>query len=267
MNVTNLPVLIINLATRPDRWDSMLQQLSSLGFNNITRIDAVVGKNLDLENIDITLHTKHIIKHPEQRSSHYQLHTVGAIGCTLSHLKCYNYMLNNNINECLIFEDDCLFTKDFASNLTREINICKSNNMDLLVFGYNKEFDPEIKGNYKTVNNFFGTHSYYINKTGAQVLKQYIYPIEVHMDAYISLLLTLNKINGMLSVKSICFPDDFGTDIEHGKCIKCYINNSTSITYLQKNISIKSFKQILFFLLLSIVLFLLYIFFKRKIKQ
>lgn len=36
----------------------------------------------------------------------------GVIGCCLSHLKCYNKIINSNDDYALIFEDDCCFIKN-----------------------------------------------------------------------------------------------------------------------------------------------------------
>lgn len=230
--ILNLPLFIINLKSRPDRFSSSHSALTKFGFKNINRIDAVVGKELDLDTIDISLYTRYLLENKNKRCSHYQLHTLGAIGCSLSHYKCWEIITQNKFEECLIFEDDCDFNKDFLINLSKEYLIYKNLNCDILIFGYNYSFDSKlIEDKYKQANNFFGTHGYLVNKQGVSKLKKYFFPLENHLDAYFSLLIYHKYINGILSKNSILYTDDYGSDIGHGDCHLCVMNDIYNKNY------------------------------------
>jgi len=101
--------LYINLETRTDRRTHVEQQLKSIGIENAQRFNAIRPKSGD-----------------------------GAIGCSLSHLKCVEYAKNQGWEHVLIVEDDIWFIEPerFASQLTNFF----SNNLDwdvVLVAGNN----------------------------------------------------------------------------------------------------------------------------------
>lgn len=73
-------VLYINLAERTDRHEHILQQMNLIGLNPFAqRFDAI------------------------------KLRQGGALGCSVSHLKCLQLALNNRWDHVLICEDDILF--------------------------------------------------------------------------------------------------------------------------------------------------------------
>jgi len=82
MNINNISdiknIVYINLDTRPDRKTHIEEQLNSIGFKNIRRFKAIKTTN-------------------------------GAIGCTMSHLKCLEDAREKGLSHLLICEDDTLF--------------------------------------------------------------------------------------------------------------------------------------------------------------
>jgi len=75
-DITN--VVYINLDSRTDRKAHIEEQLRTVGFKNFQRFKAIKTTN-------------------------------GAIGCTMSHLKCLENARDNKLSHLLIFEDDTLF--------------------------------------------------------------------------------------------------------------------------------------------------------------
>jgi GR25 family glycosyltransferase involved in LPS biosynthesis len=71
-------IVYINLDARTDRKMHIEQQLNRVGFNNFARFKAIKTTN-------------------------------GAIGCTMSHLKCLENAREKGLTHLLIFEDDTLF--------------------------------------------------------------------------------------------------------------------------------------------------------------
>ena len=82
MNINNIAdiknIVYINLDERPDRKLDIEEQLKTVGFKNFKRFKAIKTTN-------------------------------GAIGCTMSHLKCLENARNKKLTHLLIFEDDTLF--------------------------------------------------------------------------------------------------------------------------------------------------------------
>jgi GR25 family glycosyltransferase involved in LPS biosynthesis len=73
-------IVYINLDSRTDRKAHIEQQLKIIGFNNFARFKAIKTAN-------------------------------GAIGCTMSHLKCLEIAREKGLSHLLICEDDTFFTK------------------------------------------------------------------------------------------------------------------------------------------------------------
>lgn len=89
----NIHVIYINLAHRTDRNEHLLKELSKIGVNNPERFNAV-----KLED--------------------------GALGCSMSHLKCIENAKKNNFNYVFICEDDIEFLDPplFLSQLREFLN-------------------------------------------------------------------------------------------------------------------------------------------------
>jgi len=182
--------LVINLKKSIDRWNNILE-ISKIQDYELIRIDAIYGNDLDISNLNIDLFKKNF--YPKN-----------VIGCFLSHKKCWKYIIDNNIEEAIIFEDDIYIEKDI--NIVNEINKIKPfipNDMDILLLscifcnnisvlniisiifaGININYGDINKYIYKPMN-FGGTAAYYININGAKKLFKYINDY-YHIDVSIS---------------------------------------------------------------------------------
>ena len=97
----------INLESRPDRRLHVEQQLSLIGVKNAERFNAIKLPN-------------------------------GAIGCSMSHLKCLETALENDLEHVLIVEDDILFLKPnrFVAQFNKFLELHKTN-FDVVLIGGN----------------------------------------------------------------------------------------------------------------------------------
>ena len=98
--------IFINLEHRQDRHNHVIKQLESLNING-TRLNAVKLKN-------------------------------GALGCTISHIKCLELAKDNNWDQVFICEDDIVFTN--PKLLLNNIQLFHKNNdinWDVLIIGGN----------------------------------------------------------------------------------------------------------------------------------
>jgi len=96
----------INLTERPDRKAHIIQELQKVGINNPERFNAIK-------------------------------HESGAIGCSMSHLKCLENAKQQNWDHVLIVEDDITFLSPqlFVMNFNKFLNNCKK--WDVVLLGGN----------------------------------------------------------------------------------------------------------------------------------
>lgn len=96
----------INLTERPDRKVQIIQELEKIGINNPERFNAIKC-------------------------------TSGAIGCSMSHLKCLENAKQQNWDHVLIVEDDITFLNPqlFVTNFNKFLNNCK--NWDVVLIAGN----------------------------------------------------------------------------------------------------------------------------------
>ena len=108
MSFNTIQVMYINLDNRPDRNQHVKQQLDKIGVRNPIRFRAI-----QLEN--------------------------GALGCSMSHLKCIEFAKKNNLDSIFVCEDDiefldpALFLKQIqtflSSTIPWDVIIVSGNNM------------------------------------------------------------------------------------------------------------------------------------------
>lgn len=102
-------IMYINLSHRTDRNQHIVNELTSIGFNTtkIKRLDAVQ-------------------------------HTLGGIGCGLSHIQCLEYAIENKCNNILIVEDDFKFIIDSTELNSRLTELFSTDpNYDVYLLGRN----------------------------------------------------------------------------------------------------------------------------------
>jgi len=107
--------LLINLDRSPERLSSSADLLNTSGVT-YTRIQGVDGANLSLARIKSLL--------APTFSQYYKAITAGEIGCYLSHIRCWQYIVENKLPYAVILEDDFSVEDDLAS-LNRYINAIK----------------------------------------------------------------------------------------------------------------------------------------------
>jgi hypothetical protein len=107
------------------------------------------------------------------------------IGCWLSHISIWDYVINNNIDEMLILEDDVILTKTILKNV---IDIKNKSSADLLMFGQY-------------------TSGYFINKKSASILKEKSeegftkYPVDLYIFYCIANAIIYGQVGPILSLQ------------------------------------------------------------------
>jgi len=128
-------IYYINLEERPDRKDQVIQELKKIGINNPERFNAIKCAS-------------------------------GAVGCSMSHLKCLLNAKKQNWEHVLIVEDDITFLNPqlFITNFNKFLNNCKQWDV-VLLSGNNVPPYQIMDDNYVKITNCQCTTGYFVKNT------------------------------------------------------------------------------------------------------
>jgi len=190
--IDSIPAFCITLERRQDRW-RRFQDQSGIDGLNVKRFIGVDGKTIDIRKDDrVALCTKRNILEKTRRS-HEELDSVGGVGCALSHIAIWQWMVDNNQEICLIFEDDAILIPDFidkANECIKESTILKdAKKWDMWLLGGNWDNLTRIPEESKAVRvgEFVLFHAYVMTLHGAKRLLKDVYPIHSHIDLWVSI--------------------------------------------------------------------------------
>ena len=184
-----MPKIFIISLINSQRREFISKRLSDLKLD-FEFFDAVYGKDLtedQLEKIDFDFY-------PHKFAAKKTL-TLGEIGCAMSHIKLYEYIVENNINSAIILEDDAivsLYFKDIVSDALNKI----SPKYEILFLDHGKAkiypFPKNLVERYRLARyvrpskyskrTIIRTTGYIITQNGARRLLQYAYPIRMPSD-------------------------------------------------------------------------------------
>lgn len=136
-------ILIINLKSRQDRKQKIIEMFNKYNINNYKFIEGIIGKDLQEEFNKLKDKTNII------NTGHY--------GCLLSHIKAIEYAKNNNYKNVLILEDDIVINNNFVE----EIGKLLLPKFDMLYLGGISSRAKLYK--YARANKIMGAYSYLIN--------------------------------------------------------------------------------------------------------
>ena len=154
---------VINLDRRKDRREQYEAEFEKHGIKNVERISAVDGNLIDIVS-------------PINK---------GEIGVMRSHKNIYKYCLENNIDQCLIFEDDVQFFPDVKNFKSWYAEVPED--WQIIYLGGNHLCSPLQQVServYKTVYSLT-THAYAIKKDMMQfvlnISNEEQHPIDVYL--------------------------------------------------------------------------------------
>lgn len=187
---------IINLEKDIEKKEKISSLCESLGLN-YEIIKAVYGKELSKEDIE-----QNVADEKEQKKYRKRPLWVGEIGCALSHKKCLEKMLNDGLDDVVIFEDDAIFDERLVGFLKHKDKFPKD--LELLLLGHHRQtygddgfrikspyslrFDLQIENYHikRLVGRGNGAYGYYITKNGAKRLLSHMQKIFLPFDLYTS---------------------------------------------------------------------------------
>lgn len=173
-----LPVYLINLERDREKRLNVTEQLTnnSIGFKLVKAID---GSKLDEKFINEVYNKEQFYRVNDRNANR------GEIGCLLSHLEIYREIISNDIDNCLIFEDDIVIHSGFSSMLKDILSLDINYDFILLNYTNNHHLDTKSRcslwGKVKVNNTVlsrpietcFGTSAYIVSNSGARkVLKE-----------------------------------------------------------------------------------------------
>lgn len=186
-------VLVVNLDRRLDRmthfrhgftWTDMARKVP------LHRVSAVEGSSVDASKV-LTEEAMKELKdflQTKTRRKHSQL-TPGAIGCYMSHIKCWEYVAHQN-RPWIICEDDAILPSDFGSRIEmalREIPATRKETVILFHILCNPKLYHElrcekIKDNVYRAHHFWSTACYYITPEAAREMLKKALPMSIQVD-------------------------------------------------------------------------------------
>tara|TARA_B100002019_G_scaffold225315_1_gene198327 strand:+ start:234 stop:1088 length:855 start_codon:yes stop_codon:yes gene_type:complete len=193
-------ILTISLPKRQDRRDKFQSRFNFLDFSFV---DGVVGSKLDISKLlkDKTLNK---VQYDPMGSVNK-----GVIGCSLSHLRCWEIFQESGDEICLILEDDAIITKPLVEITTNEQNegVIKTSkywiemweqlqslDWDVIYLGKKEKFVDGVDVTSLFCKPFwmagmFGAHSYLINKKSVGKLIKQFKPIKYAVDVFLDLMI------------------------------------------------------------------------------
>jgi FkbM family methyltransferase len=185
--VNKIPVIIISLEKHKSRRIAMEKKIKNTILQNYKYFIAIDGET-DLYKYKFNIMENYIDPILNRKIN------VGEIGCMLSHYFVWKYIVKNNIDKCLILEDDTTFNDDFNLELEKIMNIklkyelfylCRQSNN--LIYNHGSEI--EVYENIVIPKYSYNSNAYIITNSGAKkLIKTNILDNILPVDEYMSIM-------------------------------------------------------------------------------
>jgi GR25 family glycosyltransferase involved in LPS biosynthesis len=203
-DLTDTKVFFINLPSRADRRAKFERQEALSYMPPTTRVEGVQGSTLNVrKDKRIGLNTRVQVL-TEYRRSHYEIHSPGAIGASLSHLKAWKAFLKSGAQFGLILEDDAELPVAFAQ-MVKDCAKDLPESWDIWILGWNHspKDKTEKTGDvtpFREVLQFAGAHCYILKRAAAEALVKEALPVETHVEYFMN---NTALIHGMRIVRHL----------------------------------------------------------------
>ena len=196
LDIFKTPIYVINMKERQDRWKLFMDQDPSTKALQIHRFQAVNGRRLNfLTDRRISTASRLNIMRNDRRT-HPEVATLGAIGCTISHATIWRKLVASGAPYAVVMEDDARFDLQLlqkVNELAKEIP--QTARVWLLgLYKPNMIREPLPNSKWSRVHTFTASHAYVITREAAKKFLEQVYPIEMHIDHYMSSMSVLYDI-------------------------------------------------------------------------
>ena len=193
--IESIPAFCVTLERRKDRW-KRFQDQPGIRPLEVKRFIGVDGKTLDIKKDKriATLTKRSILRNI--RRSHEELDSPGGVGCALSHIAIWQWMVDNQQPICLVFEDDAVVPDDFVTQanhcIQQSLVLKDPKQWDLWYMGGSSEGMTRIpqepaESGLVRAGAFILTHCYVITLQTATKFLEDVYPIHCHIDFWMSI--------------------------------------------------------------------------------
>ncbi len=187
----DLPIAVINLPHRPDRWKVLNERMTAVGLDKLIRVPAVYGAELTAQQISDFLGTPATNIEDAPRS-HLTL-TRPAIGCFMSHLAIWRWTIEANLPRVLVLEDDAQPGKTFEAAHFHSLLASLPSDAGLVFLGsvimHGMADRADSGANLARLYYFNGTFAYLITPAACRILISALNPPHWHIDHQISQVL------------------------------------------------------------------------------
>jgi len=192
-NLFKIPSYFINMDERKDRLKRFTEQQVTNYMPRLRRVRAFNGKAIKNYQKDrrISLRTRFNI-YRNYRRSHHEIATLGAVGASLSHFDVWKRFVASGEPLCLVFEDDARITTAAIHEAHRLWPTLPSA-WGIWLLGY---YEPNmikepLENSWNKIYNFTAAHAYLLKREAAIKLLEDAFPIEMHVDHYMSVCATM----------------------------------------------------------------------------
>ena len=188
--IHDLPIAAINLPHRTDRWEALSRPMSAVGLDKVMRIPAVEGARLAVDRMAALLRAP-VGDIDDAPRSHLAL-TRPAIGCFLSHLAIWRWVVQRNVARVLILEDDAAPTLHFDPARFRSVLAGIPEQTGMVFLGriiMNGMADKPDSTGLARIYYFNGTFAYLVTPAVCRTLIKHLLPLDRHLDHQISKVL------------------------------------------------------------------------------
>jgi GR25 family glycosyltransferase involved in LPS biosynthesis len=192
-NGVELPIVAINLQHRADRWDALVRRMAAVGIDKITRMPAVDGRKLPAGRIGTLLCPS--VECGEAPRSHLSL-TPPAVGCFLSHLAVWRWIVRRGLPRVLVLEDDAIPSAEHTPDTFRKTMASIPADIDHVFLGriiMGGLAEPATATGLGRMYYFNGTFAYLITPGACTFLLEHLLPMRAHIDHQISGLLVAQR--------------------------------------------------------------------------
>lgn len=208
-HIKSMPIYIINLKKRSEKKQKMIDELKKhdLYSDKVVFVEAMDGELINPEEF-----IKNKILNGDYTK--YRKLRRGEIGCYISHLYCWQHMLENKHENAIILEDDITFDENFIENFNYIYDIIRNEKWDVLYLGRNCDKYTEFKNAGCNVGTFFSTdtrqiifnpktvgygmYSYMVNRKSAEYMLKNSYPITQPIDNLLTEMNSNGKIKALV---------------------------------------------------------------------
>lgn len=175
-------IFVINLKRNPDRKEYISQLMSkhNLSFEFIEAIDG--AEMFSTEDKYSKFIENNFLDCNNWRPNR------GQLGCWLSHVKIWKKIVAEDVDSCLVLEDDIIFhspneNKSFFDNFDDYYNSLPSD-WNIFMLGYGGGAIKTINDKITQLHHPSGTYAYALKNQAAQILSKHYWPMRGALDSF-----------------------------------------------------------------------------------